>query len=340
MFLDLGGMKVRQTALISILLFILYCGGAAAVLEGTENVTSIVVRPAGEEIEGDPDHPIITGVGGPAPETTGIEHEDIGIVDDSGEEGAEPVHLGLDIDGEDEEQERKESGEKAGTEDINIGVGEMQETGINNKTRGIEHEDIGIADREVESEEAGTPEIDDEVLVTFGDGERGAFRVEVRGWNPKDKEAAKTQYSESDLNFILTRAARNEGDLEEYTKALSQSDPNIENIIVTESVVAMDYRFPAKLLGLIDLDYTYHAEVDAFGRIKVKLPWWLFLTNNNAGDVTSDLEEELSTVGDDAQLANIDLQNTLQKQQQTLQTMSNVSKAAHDTAMAIIRKIG
>lgn len=52
------------------------------------------------------------------------------------------------------------------------------------------------------------------------------------------------------------------------------------------------------------------------------------------------LEQQLSSVGDDAQLANIDLQNALQKQQQTLQTISNVSKMLHDTAMAVIRKIG
>jgi chromosome segregation ATPase len=52
------------------------------------------------------------------------------------------------------------------------------------------------------------------------------------------------------------------------------------------------------------------------------------------------MEVQLATVGEDAQLANIDLQNALQRQQQTLQTMSNVSKMLHDTAMAIIRKIG
>jgi hypothetical protein len=52
------------------------------------------------------------------------------------------------------------------------------------------------------------------------------------------------------------------------------------------------------------------------------------------------LEQKLSSVGDDAQLANIDLQNKLQQQQQTLQTLSNVSKMFHDTAMSIIRKIG
>lgn len=52
------------------------------------------------------------------------------------------------------------------------------------------------------------------------------------------------------------------------------------------------------------------------------------------------LEEKLNSVGDDAQLANVDLQNMLQKQQQTLQMMSNISKMLHDTALAIIRKIG
>ena len=53
-----------------------------------------------------------------------------------------------------------------------------------------------------------------------------------------------------------------------------------------------------------------------------------------------ELEEKLKDLGDDAQLANVDLQNILQKQQQTLQTISNTSKMLHDTAMAVIRKIG
>lgn len=51
-------------------------------------------------------------------------------------------------------------------------------------------------------------------------------------------------------------------------------------------------------------------------------------------------EEKLSEVGDDAQLANVDMQNMLQKQQQTMQMMSQISKMLHDTAMAVIRKIG
>ena len=58
------------------------------------------------------------------------------------------------------------------------------------------------------------------------------------------------------------------------------------------------------------------------------------------GDLLGKWEEELQSVGDDAQLGNVDLQNVLQKQQQTMQTMSNISKMLRDTAMAVIRKIG
>lgn len=49
-----------------------------------------------------------------------------------------------------------------------------------------------------------------------------------------------------------------------------------------------------------------------------------------------DLEEQLSTTAGDAQLANIDLQNMLQKQQQTLQMISQMSKMMSDTAMAVL----
>jgi hypothetical protein len=53
-----------------------------------------------------------------------------------------------------------------------------------------------------------------------------------------------------------------------------------------------------------------------------------------------EIENKLNSIGDDAQLVNIDLQNAMQKQQQLLQILSNISKMMHDTAMAIIRKIG
>ena len=49
-------------------------------------------------------------------------------------------------------------------------------------------------------------------------------------------------------------------------------------------------------------------------------------------------DDKLNTRGDD-QLVNADLQNTLQKQQQTLQTLSNITKMLSDTAMSVTRKM-
>jgi hypothetical protein len=52
------------------------------------------------------------------------------------------------------------------------------------------------------------------------------------------------------------------------------------------------------------------------------------------------MQERLRIIGEDAQLANVDMQNALQRQQQTLQTMSNISRMLHDTAQSVIRKMG
>jgi hypothetical protein len=51
-------------------------------------------------------------------------------------------------------------------------------------------------------------------------------------------------------------------------------------------------------------------------------------------------QEKLKSMGDDAELANVELQDILQRQQQTLQMMSNISKMLYDTATAVIRKKG
>jgi hypothetical protein len=321
-----------------------------------KNASTVVVGPPGEEIEGDPDQPIVTGrVVNPdvTPEPTGLDDDEFGKTITQGSPTPSP--------------------EPTGIEHEDIGIAEPEPTGIDDDEFGKTLTQGSLTPA------PGAPEIDDEVIVAFeqgdteegsgyneftmddtkgkeesegevrfGDGIRGArpaeesesYEVVVRGWDYKKKEAVQTQYGQTDLDFILKRASRNVEELEEYSEALTQSDPNIEKIVLTESTVELDYRFPAKLLGILNLEYTYQAEVDKLGRVKVKLPWWLFLTRNNADDVSLELEENLSTEGDDAQMANIDLQNTLQKQQQTLQTLSNVMKTHHDKAMAVIRKIG
>ena len=71
-----------------------------------------------------------------------------------------------------------------------------------------------------------------------------------------------------------------------------------------------------------------------------RLIWQVISKADLATDYVKELEEKLNTVGDDAQLANVDLQDILQKQQQNLQMLSDISKMLNDTAMSVIRKIG
>jgi hypothetical protein len=56
-------------------------------------------------------------------------------------------------------------------------------------------------------------------------------------------------------------------------------------------------------------------------------------------EMITKLEDDLQTIGDDAQLAMLDLQNALNRQAQLMQMMSNMCKMMHDTAMAIIRNM-
>ncbi len=65
--------------------------------------------------------------------------------------------------------------------------------------------------------------------------------------------------------------------------------------------------------------------------------------SKNAGQINmniEDLERKLNSMDDDAQLANVDLQNTLQKQQQTLEMLSNISKMMQKVTKSIIENIG
>jgi hypothetical protein len=89
------------------------------------------------------------------------------------------------------------------------------------------------------------------------------------------------------------------------------------------------------------VDFENMPEFDANGKPVVSTrPHAAIVTKGDLDGYIKGLEETLSSVGDDAQLANVDLQDKLQKQQATLQMMSNISKMLQDTAMAIIRKIG
>ena len=68
------------------------------------------------------------------------------------------------------------------------------------------------------------------------------------------------------------------------------------------------------------------------------------LAQTKPGEVTADelmeaLEERLQTVGDDAQMAQFDLQNALRRTQRLLQMMSEIMKKLHESSAAIISNL-
>ena len=90
------------------------------------------------------------------------------------------------------------------------------------------------------------------------------------------------------------------------------------------------------------LKFELQPQVDANDALVPKKPEADGTTTHSAelNDYIKELDQMLNTVGDDAQLAQIDLQNMTQRVQQAVQMLSTLSKLLHETAMAIIRKIG
>ena len=236
---------------------------------------------------------------------------------------------------------------------------------VTTDSKGIEEDDLGIAQEEtgVEGEEIGViQDSNDETKAktvhldlegqTQGnemqddpDDEKSGGTVIIKGSsipeNYPDKDHA-------DWIDVLSNSVKSEKDLELYAAATAATDSNVEHIKLTYTEVEMSYKQPAKLFGLIPVTYTATVLVgeeiypDEYGRVKVSFPWWLIFTTNNANELESEIkkwEEQLSSIGDDAQLANIDPQNQLQKQQQILQTMSNIMKTKHDAAKAAINNV-
>ena len=130
---------------------------------------------------------------------------------------------------------------------------------------------------------------------------------------------------------ILRRSIRTVGQLKIFTKALSESDENIRQVKLGDEKIEISYRQKAKLFGLIPLNYLLKTTVKD-GEVEVKQPWWHFLARDDVQSYKTTLQEQLDLL-DDINSEDPGLEVKLQRQQQILQTLSNVSKMLHDTGM-------
>lgn len=186
------------------------------------------------------------------------------------------------------------------------------------------------------------PQVGDEVSVAFEHGQMRSPFVVAPLWCSADRPptsdgAAEATHAEhqsvsSDLDSMSEM-----GETESLTVALNpQPLPPKDINGLVQWVLRESYAS-----GTEDLRF-FAEKVKFYNEAKKQVRDELHSAREALGEVDSHikgLEDKLNSAGDDAQLANVDLQNTLQ-QQQTLLMMSNISKQVHDTALNLIRKIG
>ena len=227
-------------------------------------------------------------------------------------EKAGPALLEIDtIRGESPDKKpEKESSEKGGTEDINIGVGEMQGA---QGAQVVQHNQTDL---------------------DFLKGNTvSANAVTVRGWDPKQKQEF--------LSTVKEHAEVQSGqDLENFAKGVLLEDENIEGLSLNYEKIVINYRSSGKLFGFIPISFTQGVELDTagenVGRVKVKMPWFSFLMRADVGVET--LEEEASKQKDHDKWINIESWS-FGERAKMLSTLSNILKTKHDTVKNSIGNI-
>ena len=159
--------------------------------------------------------------------------------------------------------------------------------------------------------------------------------VEVRGWDPKKKEEIVGAVAK--LATVST-----EEELEVFTQALVVNDSNIENVVVAEDRVDIDYKQPAKLFGFIPIKLTVKSSIDTKGEVKVKFPWYSFLSSTNKKKVEAAKEEvkdKIDSLSEKDEMESFRLQDAMDRYSRMMSTLSNLLKKMSDTTSGITQNM-
>jgi len=259
-----------------------------------------------------------------AAESEGIEGDDIGIADSD-----EAKVYGWDY-------ETKE--EVTGTEIEDIGVRSLPEVDdevmdgnpdrplVVGRMPNAEYDEMGRIISQVEVDDSGNVILKGKKILE-NDKSTGLFYPPVPGVAKKLREivvvGSKIREAKPVIVIPEEDAGINPDDwIVSRAAQIALEDENVVEVSFRETDFTFVYRKHAKLFGFLPIRYNYEAHVDDEGRVKVRFPWWLAISSDNADETTIAVEEAAAG------------------QQQSMQMMSNIAKAFHDTGMAIIRKIG
>jgi len=165
----------------------------------------------------------------------------------------------------------------------------------------------------------------------------------VRAFNvPQLVLPGETAAHSFDVFFDVEVSASDE-DLELYAVSVAQADEKIKNITITNEKVGLRYKTQLRLFGFLPVTVSELIEVslsegDEYGRVKVQFPWWHVFGRKivKPVDLQLSIEEELSEIDRPSETISFSFQKF---QAQMLQTISNVAKTTHDTAMNSIRNL-
>ena len=150
----------------------------------------------------------------------------------------------------------------------------------------------------------------------------------------KDLNAAKTKY---------TKAATDNA-LEERKKYVEEHKNDNENSDANSAGAEFDRESYDAVYGQYDISaegLTRYCYNDSYTGIPATVTKGgkEIKTMKELESYIKEMEGKLSSIGDDAQVQNINLQNAMQKQSQLIQTLSNLQKLLHDTAQAIVQRL-
>jgi hypothetical protein len=141
------------------------------------------------------------------------------------------------------------------------------------------------------------------------------------------------------LNAASAALAAQAAELAEASRTLAQRGDRASSVEVTERVTADDATSLARFVR------ANRAAACPRSSEAVSLPSLQPVRSEVHGQVAvahslSELEQRLSELGEDGQLAQLDLQNALARAQALVTMMSEMMKAMHDAIMALIQNIG
>lgn len=162
--------------------------------------------------------------------------------------------------------------------------------------------------------------------------------VEVRGWNPEKKAEI--------LGASLTMGeVRSDEDLSNFAATMVINDENIDSVEVDNERIEVDYKFPAKFLGMFKTNVRAHVTVASSAvagesRVKVKFPWLAFLYRIDASVKAPALIEAIDTqVAQGVGRLHTKAATEVTIRADTLDVVVAVLRVKHDTAMNSVSNI-